>query len=199
MGGSSQRDKEKSKAKDLSDVARRVGGGSSAARGFDIYVDSTDDPELDEIVMVKKQKSRGGLDGMAWGALGEVTNVPQATQSYGAPAPIKPLEQHSTLAKIKAEEKEKWWSIGRGRKDSKEKNKEKENSKTSKASRAKSQYFVSISVLSQPALTISHQLPNLPSLKTLTLGPRVRDLVCMSISPNRLTESPSSGTVQSEP
>ena len=38
-------------------------------------MDPTDDPELEEILVVKK-KSRAGLDGMAWGPLEEVTNVP---------------------------------------------------------------------------------------------------------------------------
>ncbi|KAG5633201.1 hypothetical protein DXG03_008055, partial [Asterophora parasitica] len=48
---------------------------------------------------------------MRWGALGEVTNVPAVTAPKEAPA----------LLKVKGEEKDKWWSIGRGRKDSKEK------------------------------------------------------------------------------
>ena len=117
------RDKEKNRGKDLSDVVRRVGADSfSVKNGFEIYVDPTDDPDIGEIVMVKKKKSRLALDGMAWGALGEVTNVPKV-----------PPKETAQLPKAKNEEKEKWWTIGRGRKDSKEKTKEnKENKMSSK-------------------------------------------------------------------
>ena len=117
------RDKEKNRGKDLSDVVRRVGADSYSARGgFEIFVDPTDDPDIGEIVMVKKKKSRLALDGMAWGALGEVTNVPKVPPKEPAP-----------LLKVKNEEKEKWWTLGRGRKDSKEKTKEsKENKMSSK-------------------------------------------------------------------
>ncbi|KAJ3908042.1 hypothetical protein F5879DRAFT_794348 [Lentinula edodes] len=122
LGGSSK-DRQKDRGKDLSDVVRRVGGGSTSRRagGFEIYVDPTD-PEIGEIVMVKKKKSRAGLDGLRWGsgggALGEVTNVPSVPQPMTA------------VTKIKAEEKEKWWTLGRGRKDSKEKEKEKPREKS---------------------------------------------------------------------
>lgn len=117
------RDKEKNRGKDLSDVVRRVGVDSFVAReGFEIFVDPTDDPDIGEIVMVKKKKSRVALNGMAWGALGEVTNVPKVPPKDTAPLP-----------KAKNEEKEKWWTLGRGRKDSKEKTKEsKENKMSSK-------------------------------------------------------------------
>ncbi|THG95127.1 hypothetical protein EW026_g6465, partial [Hermanssonia centrifuga] len=101
---------------DFSDVVRRVGvpdQGSSAARGgFEIYVDHTEDAELGEIVVVKKKKSRMGLNGMKWGALGEVTNVPQQAKT--------PNVQNENLLKVKGDENQKWWSIGRGRKDVKE-------------------------------------------------------------------------------
>ncbi|KXN81385.1 hypothetical protein AN958_04774 [Leucoagaricus sp. SymC.cos] len=113
----------KDKAKDLSDVARRVGVDSPPTRGgFDIYVDPTPDPELGDIVVIKKQKSRGALNGVNWGALGEVTNVPNVPRSGPIP---------SDTLKAKDEDK-KWWTIGRGRKDSKEK-KGKENTKRSKS------------------------------------------------------------------
>ncbi|EPQ51625.1 hypothetical protein GLOTRDRAFT_117955 [Gloeophyllum trabeum ATCC 11539] len=107
--------KPKEKGKDLSDVVRRVGGSASTGRGgFEIYVDPTEDPDFDDIVVVKKKKSRAALDGITWGlgTLGDVTNT---TQTGGA-------------AKVKDErgEKDKWWTIGRGRKDSKEKPKGKE-------------------------------------------------------------------------
>lgn len=112
----------KDREKDLSDVARRAGADSSSARGgFEIYVDPTNDPEFSDILVVKKQKSRGALNGMSWGALGEVTNVPNIPKN--APA------SGATL-KVKEEDK-KWWSIGRGRKDSKEKQ-DKENAKRAK-------------------------------------------------------------------
>ncbi|KAJ4485212.1 hypothetical protein J3R30DRAFT_3696531 [Lentinula aciculospora] len=122
LGGGSK-DKQKDRGKDLSDVVRRVGGGSTSRRagGFEIYVDPAD-PDIGEIVMVKKKKSRAGLDGLRWGsgggALGEVTNVPSVSQPVTA------------ITKVKAEEKEKWWTLGRGRKDSKEKEKEKVREKS---------------------------------------------------------------------
>ncbi|RDB27260.1 hypothetical protein Hypma_004359 [Hypsizygus marmoreus] len=124
--------REKVKGKDLSDVVRRVGGTSltasaSARGGFEIYVDPTVDDEIGEIVMVKKKKSRVALDGMRWGALGEVTNVPAVTAPKEVPA----------LLKVKGEEN-KWWSIGRGRKDSKEKAKEQEKPREKSKTRAKS-------------------------------------------------------------
>jgi serine/arginine repetitive matrix protein 2 len=110
--------KEREKGRDLSDIARRVGDDSTPSSlrgGFEIFVDSTYDPEIGELLVVKKKKSRAPLDGMQWGnALGEVTNVPSAQQ-----------EKPPTL-KVK---EDKWWAIGRGRKDSKEK-KEKERDKS---------------------------------------------------------------------
>ncbi|KAI0666503.1 hypothetical protein C8Q78DRAFT_984185 [Trametes maxima] len=112
----SSKTKEKTN-KDFSDVVRRVGGAPSTGRGgFEIYVDQNDDPELGEIVVVKKKKSRLGLDGMKWGTLGEVTNVPSAPKEQKAPS--------DNLLKVKGDETQKWWSIGRGRKDSKSKDKE---------------------------------------------------------------------------
>jgi serine/arginine repetitive matrix protein 2 len=76
-------------------------------------VDQSTDPELGDIVMVKKKKSRVGLDGLEWGAavagggggFGEVTNTRDGE-------------------KEKDEKEGKWWTIGRGRKDSKGKEKE---------------------------------------------------------------------------
>jgi hypothetical protein len=99
--------------------------GSSGRGGFDIYVDPTYDPDIGEIVMVKKKKSRAALDGMQWGPLGEVTNV----------APVPPPKQ--SFLRPKSEEKEKWWTIGRGRKDSKEKSKEAERQKDKAWSKCK--------------------------------------------------------------
>lgn len=104
------------KTADFSDVVRRVGSSPSKG-GFEIYVDHQEDPDLGEIVVVKKKKSRMGLNGMRWGtgALGEVTNVPSAQ---------KDKQPQGSLLKIpKGDENQssKWWSIGRGRKDVKEK------------------------------------------------------------------------------
>ncbi|KAI0077491.1 hypothetical protein K474DRAFT_1077009 [Panus rudis PR-1116 ss-1] len=126
-GGGSNKAKDKAN-KDFSDVVRRVGAntnsGSTTGKGFEIYVDHADDSELGEIVVVKKKKSRLGLDGMGWGALGEVTNMP-ASSAPAPPAKTKPAPSDNLL-KVKTDENQKWWSIGRGRKDSKQKAAEKE-------------------------------------------------------------------------
>jgi serine/arginine repetitive matrix protein 2 len=137
----------KDKGKDLSDVVRRVGadvsvnGSASARGGFEIYVDPTDDPDMGEIVMIKRQKSRGAINGMRWGsggALGEVTNVPKAPKDKEnkPPAAVEKLKPGDSGS-------QKWWSIGRGRKDSKEKGSEteKEKEKKSKRSKSKLKYF----------------------------------------------------------
>lgn len=114
------------KGKDLSDVARRVGVSSaSTGRSFDIYVDPTDDPDIGEIVVVKKKKSRAGLDGLRWGALGDVTNTVKEVEAEKPKSKPKEKKRPATSLKVKTDEKEKWWTIGRGRKDSKEKVKEK--------------------------------------------------------------------------
>lgn len=114
------------KGKDLSDVARRVGVSSaSTGRSFDIYVDPTDDPDIGEIVVVKKKKSRAGLDGLRWGALGDVTNTVKEVEAEKLKSKPKEKKRPATSLKVKIDEKEKWWTIGRGRKDSKEKAKEK--------------------------------------------------------------------------
>ncbi|KAI0746236.1 hypothetical protein C8Q80DRAFT_1271161 [Daedaleopsis nitida] len=116
LGGGKNKDKAN---KDFSDVVRRVGGAPSTGRGgFEIYVDQGDDPDMGDIVVVKKKKSRLGLDGMRWGALGEVTNIPAAPKEQSKAAPTE------NLLKVKSDENQKWWSIGRGRKDSKSKDKE---------------------------------------------------------------------------
>lgn len=62
--GSSARAREEG----FSDVVRRVGGASvnNGGNGFEIYVDPTNDPDIGEILMVKKKKSRMALDGMQW-------------------------------------------------------------------------------------------------------------------------------------
>ena len=142
---------------DLSDVVRRVGvelpssstsaSASAAAAaaaslkakgGFEIYVDPTVDPDIGEILVVKKRPSRvrGGLGGVGWGmeSGGAATEVP--------PVPNKgqPMGEKTNLGggggrgDEKEGGKERWWTIGRGRKDSKEdkeKKKGKENNKMS--------------------------------------------------------------------
>lgn len=144
LGVGAGRDKEKEKGKDFSDVVRRVGGASLSAStsqrggGFEIYIDPAVDDEIGEVVMVKKKKSRVALDGMRWGsgALSEVTNVPAVTP-----------KEAPTLLKVKAEEKEKWWSIGRGRKDSKEKTKEVKEAKEAPRDKSKSRAKCEFSML----------------------------------------------------
>ncbi|KAH7905000.1 hypothetical protein BJ138DRAFT_1118875, partial [Hygrophoropsis aurantiaca] len=117
----------KERGQDFSDVMRRVGASSTGNNGsFEIYVDPTNDPDIGEILMVKKKKSRAGLDGMRWGTLGEVTNVPTVTKKEKKESSKENAKDG--LLKVKVDEKEKWWSIGRGRKDSKEKEKERAKS-----------------------------------------------------------------------
>lgn len=117
--------KEREETRDFSDVVRRVGSDASSARGgFEIYVDPIEDPDIGEIVLVKRKKSRAALDGMTWGGgpMAEVTNVPSAKTKMKEREKEKEKEEGA---------KEKWWAIGRGRKDSKEKDKPKEKSKDS--------------------------------------------------------------------
>jgi len=107
---------------DLSDVVRRVGvnaGTASVAKsGLEIYVDPTAQSEVGEVLMVKKKKSRAALSALKWGTLAEVTNS-------------APSKDPTKGVRLKNEDKEKWWSIGRGRKDSKDmKMVEKENLRT---------------------------------------------------------------------
>ncbi|KAG1718128.1 uncharacterized protein EDB91DRAFT_662674, partial [Suillus paluster] len=120
-----------SRETDLSDVVRRVGAGSSnknGSAGIEIYVDPTDDPEIGEIVVVKKKKSRVALDGMRWGpALGEVTNVPHVKEKEKKE---RKKDKENTL-KVKVDEKSGWWSIGKGKKESKEKDRSKSPEPTS--------------------------------------------------------------------
>jgi serine/arginine repetitive matrix protein 2 len=135
---------------DFSDVVRRVGGTTSAGRGaYEIHVDHTEDLELEEVVLVKKKKSRLGLDGIfgdenilksksSGNALKPKSsanilrskgssNILKA-KTKGAENSLKPKGVENLL-KPKAEEKDKWWSISRGRKDS---SKEQKDSKRSK-------------------------------------------------------------------
>lgn len=140
--GNALPNKENARGKDFSDVIRRVAPGNASQAsfgsaqlrgGFDIYVDPSADPDIGDILVVKKQKSRAALNSMGWGpattasttgstrgVLGEVTN------SVVSEEPRKEKEGGGPLSKVKADEERKWWSIGRGRKESKDERKEKE-------------------------------------------------------------------------
>lgn len=111
------------RGKEPPNISDQIGADNPSTReGFEIFVDTTNDPEFNDVLVVKKQKSRGALNGMNWGALGEVTNVPNVPRDD--PAAL------GGMLKSKEEDK-KWWSIGRGRKDLKNK----ENVKRSKCQR----------------------------------------------------------------
>ncbi|KAF5320363.1 hypothetical protein D9611_011342 [Ephemerocybe angulata] len=155
MLGSLGRDKQDKR--DFSDVVRRVAGNNPSASqsqsslnllqgggrggflggssklslrgGFEIYVEPAGDPEMEDVVVVKKGRGRGGLEGVGWGpktaagggggkgVLGDVDmNVNGGGKKEGG-------------LKVKGEEGGKWWSIGRGRRDSKEDKKEKARDK----------------------------------------------------------------------
>ncbi|KAI6028122.1 hypothetical protein EDC04DRAFT_164044 [Pisolithus marmoratus] len=104
---------------DFSDVTRRVGASVQNGVGFEIYVDPAEDPDIGDILLVRKKKSRAALDGMTWGTLGEVTNIPSVTKPKENKEKSGKKEKEGL--KVKVDESQKWWSIGRGRKDSKEK------------------------------------------------------------------------------
>lgn len=105
------------KDSDFSDVTRRLGV-APLKRGIDIYVDPSNDPDIGEIVVLKKKKSRGGLNGIRW-ALGEVTNLNTTTKEKET----KKDKENKDAPKAKAEDKDKWWTLGRGKSESKEKSK----------------------------------------------------------------------------
>ena len=88
---------DRSTSKDFSDVSRRVGLPPSTGRTFDIYVDPADDPDIGEIVVLKKKKSRAGLNEVQWNALGDVTNTGEAksnnTKHSNPDAPLKPKRE----------------------------------------------------------------------------------------------------------
>ena len=83
--------------------------------------------------MVRKRPSRvrGGLDGVRFGWGGEGADVP--------PPMPQPMGEKTNLVGVKDEKekekeggKERWWTIGRGRKDSKDKEEKKEEKKKGK-------------------------------------------------------------------
>lgn len=117
LGSSSSRGE---REQDFSDLTRRVGAAVQSGTGFEIYVDPAEDPDIGDILLVRKKKSRAALDGMTWGTLGEITNVPSVTKPKENKEKSGKKEKEGLL-KVKVDENQKWWSIGRGRKDSKEK------------------------------------------------------------------------------
>ncbi|KIM47258.1 hypothetical protein M413DRAFT_271782 [Hebeloma cylindrosporum] len=182
---------------DFSDVVRRVGvsassvsasGVSSASAGkggpgFEIYVDPTVDPDIGEILVVKKRPSRvrGGLGGVGWGV----------DISAGANAPPMPMgEKTNVLGGSKGDEKEKeggkerWWTIGRGRKDSKE-DKEKEKDK-----KKGKENTVKMSASLKPVEYIHESQPAPPR----SVRSRTPDLLASTFK-----LSPSSSSVQPQP
>ncbi|KZV76755.1 hypothetical protein PENSPDRAFT_342582 [Peniophora sp. CONT] len=104
LGGTT---KTKERGRDMSDMVRRVGGTNSTRGGFEIYVDPAPEPEAGEVLMIQKKKSRGGLNALGWGGNGN--GLSDTTNTAG----LKP--------KNDVKEKEKWWSIGRGKKETKDK------------------------------------------------------------------------------
>ena len=83
------------------DIIHHFSGDSYSARGgFEIFFDPTIDPDIRDIVMVKKKKSQAALDRMTQSTLGKVTNIPKVPPKEVAP-----------LLKVK-NEKDKWWTLG---------------------------------------------------------------------------------------
>ncbi|KAF6758955.1 hypothetical protein DFP72DRAFT_164945 [Ephemerocybe angulata] len=157
MLGSLGRDKQDKR--DFSDVVRRVAGNNPAASqsqsslnllqgggfmggssklsslrgGFEIYVEPAGDPEMEDVVVVKKGRGRGGLEGVGWGPKtstsgGRVLGDIDINTNGGVGGSGNGGKKEGGL-KVKGEEGGKWWSIGRGRRDSKEDKKEKARDK----------------------------------------------------------------------
>ncbi|KIJ56218.1 hypothetical protein M422DRAFT_63159 [Sphaerobolus stellatus SS14] len=122
---------------------------ASSRSTIDIYVDPSDDPDIGEIVVVKKKKSRAKLEAIGW-ALSELTNE----GNEGHPGD-EPQEKKDDRLKLKVEEKERgWWSsIGRGRRDSK--GKEKENATISSKFKLRAKAPSASAVPPKPASTMS--------------------------------------------
>jgi hypothetical protein len=120
--------------------------------GYEIYVDATDDPELDEeILVVRKKKSRAGLDAVGWGAASPSapsSSASASTTSAGGGVAGSPLRigKEKTGGGV-----EKWWSIGRGRRDSKDRDRDKENQRARCTS---SPSFLSSYLLIAPRLLV---------------------------------------------
>lgn len=184
---------DRSTSKDFSDVSRRVGLPPSTGRTFDIYVDPADDPDIGEIVVLKKKKSRAGLNEVQWNALGDVTNTGEAksnnTKHSNPDAPLKPKREE--------EKGDKWWTLGRSRHDSKslkaklkendtgkENSKEKESKKsTIRRSRQSTRRWTDCMPYS-PVPDPSFQLQkNQQYMSSLVNGPSPSTLVCFLMAP----------------
>lgn len=128
-----------------------------------------EDENVEEVVVVKKKKSRLGLDGLKWGSLGEVTNVPAASKEEKA----KEKDKHRSTEnlKVKGDDSQRWWSIGRSRKDSKEKGKEKENKEQLAPSRATCKIHTPVLRSFADVLALTSQLLNLCERGSIPLAP----------------------------
>jgi len=131
----------------MSLAAQHIGRTVSAGRGgCEVRVDRTEDPSLEGIVLVEGKKSRLGLDAVTWGpseeSMGNVLRSgataralgPKASESVFKPRSFANVLEPSSkdkessvrtnpverLLEPRADESRKWWSIGRGRKDSEE-------------------------------------------------------------------------------
>lgn len=137
----------KGRENDLSDVARRVGAPSSAStgRGYDIYVNPTNDSDVGDIVVVKKQKSRTALGSIGWSSNNGSSNaLMKDGTNFSAPVEKSEKPGHfrkastgalslltgkrstgpSDVLASESEDNQKWWTLGRSRRDSKHKSKE---------------------------------------------------------------------------
>ncbi|KAJ6511227.1 hypothetical protein DFH09DRAFT_999601 [Mycena vulgaris] len=120
---------------DFSDIVRRVGGsGSVTGRGWEVHVEEGSSAgggdwagEGEGMVLIKKKaKTRGRVDGV----FADVTNA----------RPTTPAGIESGRESRQEGGKDKWWNLTRGRKDTKEKEKEKEGGVLAFVRRGKSPY-----------------------------------------------------------
>jgi serine/arginine repetitive matrix protein 2 len=109
--------------REFSDITRRLGVHSQVSDGDDVYIDPSQDPDIGEIVVVKKKKSRAALDGIRW-ALGDKTNTNMTGKEENSKKKTKDKVKEDA-SKTKSDESSKWWTIGRGKKDTKEKQSDK--------------------------------------------------------------------------
>lgn len=110
--------KPKDKAADPSTAAPRVSTISEAPRSFEVYTDPADDPEIGEIVVVQRKKSRAALGDVSWGNNAETELTVKSTIDA---TKLRKRRSSKNLAKENkdGEDKAGWWSrtIGRGQKE----------------------------------------------------------------------------------
>jgi len=110
--------KPKDKAADPSTAASYISA-IPEGRSFEVYADPTDDPEIGEIVVVQRKKSRAALGDVSWANNVESELTVKSTINA---TEIRERRLSQNLAKENkdGEDKAGWWSrtIGRGRKDS---------------------------------------------------------------------------------